>query len=339
MVDLGKVLVEEYRGNWLECAYTGHMVGVNEQGEALFSVGDENYVSFMRSSSKPVQALPALMAGVPEHYGLSDEEIVLMTASHRAQQFHVEALESFMRKTGISESQFVCKPTYPLNGAARDELIAHGEPARSIYHNCSGKHLGVLALCKMKGWPTENYAEQDHPVQQQVLSLMSALSDVPVEQIRLGTDGCGFPVYALPIRNIATLYLRLACPDLIPDEAVRAAVIHLTTLMNRYPFYVSGTQLICPTLLQDDNIVAKGGAKGIYCFGLRKERMGIAFKVMDGSEDQWPLIAAHILKEIGYPNAETIERLRQLSPPETKNDNGRVVGMREAKFELKWVKK
>ncbi|MFW5435125.1 asparaginase [Paenibacillus apiarius] len=339
MVDLGKVLVEEFRGDWLECAYTGHVAGVNEHGETLFHVGDEGYVSFMRSSSKPVQALPALLAGVPEHYGLSDEEIVLMTASHRAQKFHVEALESFMKKTGITEDKFVCKPTYPLNSAAKDERIAHGEPPRSLYHNCSGKHLGVLALCKMMGWPTHNYAEPDHPVQQHVLKLMSQLSDMPADRIKLGTDGCGFPVYAIPIRNIALLYLRLACPDLIADEEVRKAVVRLTTLMNKHPFYVSGTELICPTLLQDGNIVAKGGAKGIYCFGLRKQRMGIAFKVMDGSEDQWPLIVAHILKEIEYPNVETIERLKRLSPAETKNDNDRIVGYREPKFHLQWSKK
>ncbi|WP_234399639.1 hypothetical protein [Paenibacillus popilliae] len=36
--------------------------------------------------------------------------------------------------------------------------------------------------------------------------------------------------------------------------------------------------------------------QGIYRFGLRKERMGIVFKVMDGSEDQWPLIVDRILK-------------------------------------------
>ena len=338
MVDLGKVLVEESRGGWLECAYTGHIVGVNEQAETLFHVGDPDYVSFMRSSSKPVQALPALLAGVPEHYGLSEEEIVLMTASHRAQQFHVQALESFIKKTGITEDQFVCKPTYPLNGAARDERIANGQPPRSLYHNCSGKHLGVLALCKMMGWPTDNYAEPEHPVQQKVLRLMSQLADVPARQIKLGTDGCGFPVYAIPIRNIALLYLRLACPDLIADEEVRRAITRLTGLMNKHPFYVSGTELICPTLLQDPNIVAKGGAKGIYCFGLREQRIGIAFKVMDGSEDQWPIIAADILEQIQYPTTATIERLKKLSPAETKNDNARVVGIRKPAFTLEWVR-
>jgi L-asparaginase II len=34
-----------------------------------------------------------------------------------------------------------------------------------VYNNCSGKHAGFLALCVLKGLPTEGYLDPTHPVQ------------------------------------------------------------------------------------------------------------------------------------------------------------------------------
>jgi len=98
---------------------------------------------------------------------------------------------------------------------------------------------------------------------------------------------------------------------------------------------VAGTNMICSSLLMDDNIVAKGGAKGVYCFGLRKEKMAFALKVMDGSEDKWPMIVAAILEQIGYDRQETIERMYALCPKQFANGNGTIVGENRAVFRLR----
>lgn len=79
-------------------------------------------------------------------------------------------------------------------------------------------------------------------------------------------------------------------------------------------------------MLQDPNIVAKGGAQGVYCFGLKKERLGFALKVLNGSEEVWPVIVASILEQINYNNKETIARIRELKQPIVKNDAGVEVG-------------
>jgi L-asparaginase II len=104
--------------------------------------------------------------------------------------------------------------------------------------------------------------------------------------------------------------------------------------MNDHYEMVSAPWFICSTLLRDPNIVAKGGAKGIYCFGLRKERIAFALKVLDGSEEAWPIIIASILEQIGYDNQATIDRMYALTPKELRNDSNVAVGENKAVFKL-----
>src|SRR5699024_3340843 len=114
----------------------------------------------------------------------------------------------------------------------------------------------------------------------------------------------------------------------------RRAVEKAGRLMNQSPEMIASHQFVCTTLLNDSNIVAKGGAKGVYGIGLRDERIGISLKVMDGSEDVWPNIIAHILESIHYKNKETIEALYQLSPKQLTNDGSAIVGERKTVFSL-----
>lgn len=329
-----EVLVREYRGGIEECVHVGHICGVNDKGEIQYAVGDPRAVSFLRSAGKPFQAIPVVRHGADAVFGLNDAEGAVMIGSHRAEPFHVEALESIMRKTGISEEQLICHPTYPLSVYATENLLRANRPKRAIYHNCSGKHLGILALCKAMGYPMESYGEPDHPAQREILETLAYLAGIPVEEVGLGTDGCGFPVFALPLNALATAFLKLACPDLIDNADIRAAVVTIVRRMNAHSEMVAGTDRICSSLLLDPNIVAKGGAKGVYCFGLKKERLAFAYKVLDGSEDEWPLIAASILEQIGYGDQATIDRMHELAPADIRNDNKRVIGRNQAEFTL-----
>ncbi|MFC5403457.1 asparaginase [Cohnella soli] len=327
-------LVHEYRGGTLENVHYGHVCGVDETGSVVYRYGDPEWVTFMRSAAKPIQALPFFLEGLDEKLGFTDEELTIMMASHRALPYHVEALEGMMAKLGLDEIVLVCKPTFPLDADARDALVAERQPARRVYHNCSGKHLGVLAYAQGMGYPLEGYYSPEHPAQRRILAIAAELAECPEADIRIGTDGCGFPVFGMPLRNMALAFLKLACPDLIADAALRAAVSKMTALMNANPLMISAEYLICPNLLMDDNIVAKGGAKGIYCFGLKKERLAFALKVTDGSEDEWPIAVASILEQIGYDNRETIDRMYKIVPREIRNDNGLVIGENRAVFEL-----
>ncbi|NLV99784.1 MAG: asparaginase [Clostridiales bacterium] len=314
---LSNLLVEEYRGSIVENVHRGFICGVSDKGKVVFSVGDPNHIAYMRSTAKPIQAIPVFKLGLVEKYGLEGKEAAILCASHMAEPFHIEVLESIIAKTGIEE----------------DKLICVAKPRR-IYHNCAGKHFGILMLCKELGYDMESYWSIQNPVQQIIKKHISMISEYPEDDIRIGVDGCGVPVFAMPIRHIANAYLRLACPDLIGDSGVRSTVERIVKLMNAHPEMIAGTKSVCSALLQDDNIVAKGGAMGVYCFGLKKERLGFVLKIEDGSTDEWTLIIGSILEQIGYKNKTTLERLKTLFPNEIKNDNGYIVGSKKACFVL-----
>lgn len=327
-------LIEEYRGGTMENIHHGHICVVDETGKVKWSAGDPDWVAYMRSTAKPIQAIPTFAYGFDEQFGFTDREKTIMTASHRAEEIHVEALESMLQKIGVNESGLVCAESYPPRSGARDVLLLSGKPKRRLYHNCSGKHLGVQALCKGKGYPLEGYHEPDHPAQQEIMEMVTLLSGLGRDEVKLGTDGCGFPVFGLPLQQLALMYLKLACPDLVDRPEISEAIHKLTRLMNENPEMVSAPGMICSELLKDPNIVAKGGAKGVYCFGLRKERLGIALKVMDGSDEEWPLIITSILEQIGYDNQDTIDRLNRLASKTIHNDGGLAIGYNEPVFQL-----
>lgn len=328
------LLVKEYRAGVMECAHYGHICITDEYGQVAYSVGNPHFRAFTRSSAKPFQAIPGIRAGMDRHYNLESHEIAIMASSHRSEPEHIQVLEHLARKIGLGEECLVCAPSYPLNEESRNNwLRAQGEKRR-ILHNCSGKHLGILGYSQMKKLDLDTYAEPGHPVQREILETLAVLAGIKENEIQLGTDGCGFPVFSLPLSALSSAYLKLACPDLIEDESTRIAVKTITSAMNQHPLMVGGTNRVDSVLLEDDNIVAKGGFKGVFGFALRKERLGITFKVLDGSEEEWASIAQSILKQLNYSNPKTIARLGEVFPADIRNDAGTLVGRMDSEFVL-----
>src|ERR687892_2832930 len=99
----------------------------------------------MRSAAKPFQALPLARACVD----LTEEELAIACASHGAAPEQVAAVEALLARSGSSEDDLECGP----------------ENGSRLRHNCSGKHAGMLALCRANGWRTEGYRLSEHPVQ------------------------------------------------------------------------------------------------------------------------------------------------------------------------------
>lgn len=329
-----QTLIEEKRGGLLENVHAGVICGMNAEKDVVYQVGNMQHPTFYRSAAKLIQALPAFLARVDEKYGLTAEEAALFTASQRGECYHITALHSLQKKLNIDEALLFCPPSLALNQAPRDEMVRQNVEKRRLYHNCAGKHLGFLGTCRTLGYPEEGYWQVTHPLQQQILAILSSLAEIPVNEIHVAIDGCGVPVFALPLEKMALAHLKLTCPDLIEDEQLQQAVLRMSHVMAAAPHIVASTDFICSALLEDDNIIAKGGAKGVYCFGLKKERLSFALKVLDGSEDVWPNIIAAILEQINYANKTTIERIYALKPRIIKSDGGIEVGEVQAVFTL-----
>lgn len=323
------IIVEEYRNGKLENTHQGIICIMNDKKEVIYEKGDSNKHVYYRSAMKPIQAIPFFTTNIAEKYDLAADEKALLTASQRGESYHQKALISLSKKLGIEEEQLICGASYPLNDEPKEQYIWDHKPKRKLMHNCAGKHLGFLAYAKEKGYDAEGYDQPDHPVQKDVLGYLSELTEFPIDEMQAGMDGCGVPVYGVPLKNMALSYLKFAAPDLIENETTREAVEKIGDIMQAQPEIVASHEFVCTALLKDENIIAKGGAQGVYCFSLKKERMSVALKVLSGSELVWPNLLASILQKIDYPNQATIDRLLAIPTAKINNDSGLEIGARK----------
>ena len=329
------ILTEEYRGNTLDLIHEGYIAVVDESGKLLCHSGNPQAVTFYRSASKPFQVLPVIARGLDVKYGFTEEESVVLAGSHLGETFHVKAIRSMFQKAGLDLDDLIMKPAVPGSTFANEERIRMGLPPEKIYHNCSGKHTGAMVLQKeLDPDHIRDYWKVDSAAQQEILRAISILSEVPVEQVQIGVDGCGVPVFAVPVQNIAIAFKNIACIDTIKDEALREAARRFIPRIHRYPLMMRGTGYLCSLINYDPNLIAKGGANGVYGIGLKKERLGIALKIKDGTEAAWPVLIKEIFRQIGYYNQATFSMLDSLNSGTIYNDNGTPVGHCDPVFTL-----
>ncbi|WEG19216.1 asparaginase (plasmid) [Alkalihalophilus pseudofirmus] len=319
-------LAEEYRAGVLENAHQGLICIVDEKKNVVYSKGDTGEPILYRSAMKPLQAIPVFTSNVIRNYQLTTKEMALFTASQRGETYQQKSLESLITKLDLLEETLICGKSYPLNEVPKINHICNNMPKRKLLHNCAGKHLGFLAYCREHGYPLSSYGKIEHPLQQRILQDVAELAEISKEKIVTAVDGCGVPVHAVPIKNMAISYLKFAVPDLINDITTANAVVNITNTMNAHPEIVASHNFICTTLLKDNNIVAKGGAQGVYCLALKEEKLSIAIKVLSGTELLWPLLVARALEKIGYKNQETIDNLLLIRSKDILNDDGDIVG-------------
>ena len=296
------------RGGVVDNIHLGSMVVVDLDGKVVDSVGDPMKVAYIRSAGKPLQALTLIELGGAKQFGLTLAEIAIICASHSGGDLQVTTVRSVLSKAGIPE----------------DALKA----GSGIRDNCSGKHSGMLALAKMLGHPLENYRATDHPIQEKLLAAVSEMCGLPVPEIRIGVDGCGAPIFAMPIRNMALGYARLANPEgLSPERA--AACQKIVAAMQAHPEMVGGLAWKDYT---GSKIVGKGGAAGCYCVGMVGKGAGFAMKIADGGSEGLHPAVFEMLKRNGYVTAQEQASLLEARPLAVHNRAGEWVGQVELVF-------
>lgn len=333
-------LVSEYRFDPLEdpssavfdLAHYGYICIVDENSRVFYQAGDCGDLVFYRSASKPIQALPIFKYGLHKVYGIENRESVVMSASHVGGSDHVAAVESILKKAGLTEDILCMHPTVPAEVTANEERIRKGIPPRKVYHNCSGKHAALLLIQKYLGGVLEDYWKVDTLVFGETAAVIKKMAET--ETVKIGVDGCGVPVFAVGMKNIAISYKNLACPDKIREEDLQRAVIENTANIMQYPDMIRGKGYLCSMMNEDPNIIAKGGANGVYGIGLKKQRLGIALKFVDGTESAWAFMIQEILRALGALTPEHEKRLAGLHPRYFVNDNNRIVGERRSEVRI-----
>jgi L-asparaginase II len=321
-------LFEVTRGRIVESIHFGAAAVVDSGGRLLAWLGDPKTLTFMRSSSKPFQALPFIEGGGDQAFHLTSKEVAIICGSHDGTDEHIEVIKSIQVKVGVQESDLLCG-THPLSHVPTVEAMrARGEALTSNRHNCSGKHTGMLAAARMRGLPIVDYVNPAHPVQMAILESLAELCGLPAEQVELGIDGCSVPNFAMPLYNAALGFARMCDPRSLRAERA-AACRRITQSMMANPSMVAGVGRFDTRLSEvcSGRILAKGGAEGYMLLGVlggalgsESPGIGIAFKVSDGdlpirtaNGDTYnrvrPAVALEILRQMGYLGEKELDAL------------------------------
>jgi L-asparaginase II len=323
----GEPFVEVMRGGLTESVHNVAACAVDATGTTLWSIGEIDVPVLLRSTAKPFIAAAAVREGVVERFGLEPHEIAIMAASHNGEAFHADAVRSILQKIGEPEEALLCGPHPPYDEAAAAALRSSGRPFGAVHNNCSGKHAGILALCAILGASRGGYLDAHHAAQRLILELCARLSDARVEDLPLAIDGCGIPVYAVPLRNAALSYARLASLDGIERRDADALRV-VRDAMIAYPAYVAGTGDFDTVLMQaaHGNIVAKSGAEGLHGTAAIEQGTGVVLKVADGNGRAVAPAMLDILNALGLLAGADAQALEPFARPPLYNRAGRLVG-------------
>jgi len=335
-----ELLTTESRGEIIENRHYGTICVVGRDG-IIAQSGNSEMTCYFRSSSKPIQALPLLLMGLDKKYGLSEEECAITAGSNAGEAECTAVAESLMKKAGVREDDLILGARYPSHPAAKETAIASGMAPRKLWHGCAPKHISAMLLQRELTGSINGYYLPDSAAQRFIRYIISMFTNTPYNKIVIGTDGCGIPVFGVRADKIAKAYYYLAYPEALGEPYLADAALRMTKLMNKYPTMVRGSNYLCTVLNSFSNIVAKGGASGVYTLGLKKERLGIMLKLLDGTETSWQVIVCEILKELSPKiNAGAIYALETLDLNGTVRKNilnaaGEAVGKMEPMFVLK----
>lgn len=329
-------LVSITRGPLVESVHRGHIAVVDTQGRLVASIGNPEVTTFARSSAKPLQAIPVIESGAVEAYGLVPEEIALMCASHNGESGHLEAIERFLNKLGLNGDHLACGPHYPYYEPAADRMKHNGEVPTTLHNNCSGKHSGMLALALRLAAPLEGYESPAHPVQQLMLATVSAMSGIPSERIALGTDGCGVPVFGMPLAALARAYAVFGQPDGLVPQTRADACRTLVAAIRRAPFYLAGSGRFDTRLVEatGGRLIGKMGAEGVFAVTDPESGMALAVKIEDGAQRALYPSVVEALSQLGWLSADELDQLCVFHTPPVRNWAGDIVGSIEPDYKL-----
>ncbi len=246
--------------------------------------GDPGRRVFARSAIKSIQAIPLITSGAADAFDVTDDELALMCSSHSAETAHVEMIESWLTRVGLTAAALECGDDRPKDQAAAEAAVRAGRASAPIFNVCSGKHTGFLALAVHLGEDPRHYIRRDHPAMQRVEDTVSTMTSFDLRPLESGNDGCGIPVFAIPLENLALGMARLVDPVELDDPTATACRRLVGALPSR-SHLVSGTGRCEVELAESasEPFIAKSGAEGVFMAALPRRGLGIALKVRDGA--------------------------------------------------------
>jgi L-asparaginase II len=331
-----EIVARVYRGEREESVHYGSIAVVNKDGKLTHYVGDPEFFTFVRSSSKPFQLIPLLQTGAADHFKFSNKQLSIMCGSHSGTDEHRETVLSNLTAAGNKPDNLKCGMHIPIYMQRSGEIPLHGENKDQLRHNCSGKHSGFLALARYLGEDIEKYLDFNSRTQQLVLEAASKMYSYPKEQLKLGIDGCSAPNFGLPLIHTAIAFRKLANGEGEMPE-LSQILVRIKKAMMEFPVMFSGEGRFDLALMKTfpGNVICKGGAEAIQGIGFADPPIGIAVKIHDGNERAINTVCVETLRQLGLIEIEKAEYLKPFYNPDTYNWRHLLTGRIKAEFTLK----
>lgn len=287
-------LAATYRNGTLESLHHGVLVVLDRAGDVQMSLGDPTTTVFPRSCLKPLQAHAMVRAGLD----VPDDLMALVCASHDGAPMHDDGVRRILHGAGLDESALANTPDLPLDPTRAEEVLRAGGGRTSLHQNCSGKHAGMLATCRHRGWAVDSsYLSVDHPLQTWITAGVEDLAGESVAAI--GIDGCGAPTHALSLVGLARAFRRVAVSVDGASDDVAARTVHRA--MTSFPEFVGGPTNTTTRLMRSiPGLLAKDGAEGVFALALPDGR-AMALKVADGANRVRPPMIRLALEAMSVP--------------------------------------
>lgn len=299
--------INVWRGNVIETRHKVHFV-VLHGDKVLLKCGDNDMIVPMRSAAKPFMVCKQIDLCNRNGLKLSNAQLSIMVSSHNGEFNHREVVKSILKISNSKEEDMHCGTHLPFFDWLYDEYFAEPDLVkRQLFHNCSGKHAGMLLLAAMLECNKANYWRTEHPVQQLITESVKDLLQISKSDFfSLALDGCGVPTYCITLQKMAQAYQHL-----YKDERLRSV---MTAVLSE-PSMIAGTGRVETDIITNCGYFAKSGSDGIFCVSIPNNDISIALKVEDGMDDAAESAIIEILfrlKLLDTSQIDVLEKYRLL---------------------------
>jgi len=300
-------MVEVTRSGEVESFHHGVAILINSSGEILKEWGDSDLSIYPRSALKPIQSLNLYKGGVAEALNLSDQLIAITTASHHSENFHQELISNWLDEMGLNEENLSCGHDWPWNLEDKFKTHFKYKKKRRIFHNCSGKHCGHLAVCKHKNLPIKNYQQKEHPIQKDLINLIQDLSEFKIQNI--GVDGCTLPNPLIPLKKFALAAAKISDFNRLNENSNIAKRIFDSC--TKFPEITGGTNSVncILTKLSKGRIFFKNGAEGVFVALIPEKKSALAVKIIDGAARAAEVAIAGLISDLKIIDENELKKI------------------------------
>ena len=308
-----ELLLKITRGDNVETLHNGWICVLDKNKKVVYKKGDINDFVFLRSAAKPIQAIPV----IENNINVTQKELALICASHPGSERHINILKELLRKHYLNLSDLQCGIHEPSDEKERNKLLKTNSFPNILHNNCSGKHIGMLLVCKKNKWDLKSYINPHHPLQQFIVDKIKKLSET--KKIFTAIDGCSAPTFSLSVLNISKMFSNFTCDEKYSE---------IITAIKLNPYLIGCKGQIDSEIIKASNgkLISKVGAEGIIIVTFNGNCAVV--KIADGAQKARSIVLLRLLVKLGWLKESQIKDspLERIYDLRVRNYAGKVVG-------------